>query len=171
VLAQEFFSDDVGRILTFGGSMVLAQGNAVLREVTERLPNSRAAVHARIALGNAVAFPRKRLELGGEAGGPMLPAHMAGGRIVIMRPDTGEARRQLSTALAGEHNIAAETLGHIAYNKRASAFADWLAQNGDVEDATKLLSDVYETLSQREVPQWVLGALKRRRDAYLTRSE
>ena len=164
VLAQEFFSDEVGRILTFGGSSVLTKGNAVLREVIERLPDSRAAVHARIALGNAVAVQRKRLELGGEAGGPAVPAHMAGGRIVTMRPHEGEARRQLSTALAGENSIAAETLGHIAYKERAVAFAVWLVQNGDVKEADKLLSDVYQTLSQRGVPQRILEEIKTRRD-------
>ena len=166
VLAQEFFSNEVGRILTFGGSVVLTKGNAVLREVTERLPDSRAAVHARIALGNAVAVEHKRLDLGGKQGGPAVPAHMAGGRIVTVRPDVGEARRHLSTALAGESNIAAETLGHIGYTERAIAFADWLVHNGAVNAAAELLTTGYQTLSQRGVPQGILEDMKRRRDEY-----
>ena len=63
-LAQDFFSDDVGRILAFDGSRILTAGNDAMRELAERFPDNRATVHARIALGNAVAVERKRLELG-----------------------------------------------------------------------------------------------------------
>src|SRR6266511_2579511 len=47
-LAQDVFSDQVGRVLAFDGSSVLANANDVLREVTERLPERRVSVHARI---------------------------------------------------------------------------------------------------------------------------
>lgn len=36
-LAQDFFSEEVGRILTFDGSHFLEKGNNILREVTEKL--------------------------------------------------------------------------------------------------------------------------------------
>ena len=85
---------------------------------------------------------------------------------MIMPPDAGEARRHLSTALAGQNSIAAETLGHIAYSERAMTFADWLVRNGDPTEAAKLLSDAYLTLSRRGVPQSVLEEMKRRRDEH-----
>ena len=53
-LAQDFFSDQVGRVLAFDGSAVLDNATATLREVAERLPDRRVAVHAHIALGNSV---------------------------------------------------------------------------------------------------------------------
>lgn len=37
LLAQDFFSEDVGRILTFNGSQILTTANDTLREVAERL--------------------------------------------------------------------------------------------------------------------------------------
>jgi len=51
--AQDYFSDDVARILTFGGSMVLDDGNKALEQIVERLPKRRAAIHARVALRHA----------------------------------------------------------------------------------------------------------------------
>ena len=62
LIAGEYFTDEVGRILAFNGSGVLESGNDTLREVAERLPDRRAALHARLALGNVAARDTKRLE-------------------------------------------------------------------------------------------------------------
>jgi len=167
VLAQDFFSDDVGRILAFDGSMVLAKGNDVLREVIERFPDSRAALHARIPLGNAVAVPRKRLNLA-DGIQPAMPVYKANGGIVEVPADDEQARRQLSSVLVGESNVAAETLGHVDYKEYGVAFADWLAQRGDVKDAAGVLTDLYQTLLRRKVLPRVLEEIKRRHDEYKT---
>ncbi len=63
-LAQDVFSEDVGRILTFDGSRFLEKGNDVLREVAAQLPESRLAIHANVPLGKALAKDYKYLELG-----------------------------------------------------------------------------------------------------------
>ena len=165
LLAQDFFSDEVGRVLNFDGSGVLTKANDVLQEVTERLPESRVTVHARIALGNAVAVERKRLELG-DGAGAAVPAYMAGGRIVPVRADETAARKQLATALVGEKNIAAETLGHIDYKEYAVSFAAWLVEKGQVEEATRVLSDLYQTLAGRKVLERVLAEIKKLHDEY-----
>jgi len=136
-----------------------------LQEVTERLPESRVTVHARIALGNAVAVERKRLELG-DGAGAAVPAYMAGGRIVPVRADETAARKQLATALIGEKNIAAETLGHIDYKEYAVSFAAWLVEKGQVEEATRVLSDLYQTLAGRKVLERVLAEIKKLHDEY-----
>jgi hypothetical protein len=138
-LAQDFFSDEVGRILTFDGSPVLTNGNDVWRELIERFPDSRAAVHARVALGNAVAVERKRLEIA-HGGGPAVPAHMAGGRIMAVPPDEPEARKHLGAALAHDTSMAAETLGHIDYNKYSVKVVDWLVAQRDVKQAADVLN-------------------------------
>jgi len=165
LLAQDFFSDEVGRVLNFDGSSVLTSANDVLQHVTERLPQSRATVHARIALGNAVAVERKRLELG-DGPATAVPAYMARGRIAVQRADVTAATKQLSAALMGEKSVAAETLGHVDYKEYAVGFADWLAQNGEVKDATAVLSDVYQTLTDRKVLPRVLDEVKTVRDKY-----
>lgn len=67
LLAQEFFSDEVGRIMAFDGSLFFEQGNDTLRKVVERLGDRRVALHAARALGNVVARPYKGAR--GPAGG------------------------------------------------------------------------------------------------------
>ena len=67
VVAQDFFTDKVSRVLAFDGSRVLPQANKVLRDVVERLPDRRVARHARIPLGLAVAEPAKVLTIGAGA--------------------------------------------------------------------------------------------------------
>src|SRR6185369_14528726 len=100
-LAQDVFSDQVGRVLAFDGSGVLDSANDVLREVTERLPDRRVAVHARIALGNAVAGRRKRLEVAGGLS-PAQSLSDVDAHIVETPADPREVRKQLDPVLTGD---------------------------------------------------------------------
>ena len=65
-VAQDFFSDEVGRVLAFDGSRVLDSANNCLHEVTERLPKRQVATHALIALVNPLSRSYKRLAVGAE---------------------------------------------------------------------------------------------------------
>ncbi|HEY3063875.1 MAG TPA: hypothetical protein VGL99_33305, partial [Chloroflexota bacterium] len=105
-LAQDVFTDQVGRVLAFDGSSVLVAANDTLREVTERLPDRRVAVHARIALGNAVAGRRKRLEVGGGLS-PAQSLSSVAAHIVEAPADPVEVRRQLEPVLTGEAQASA----------------------------------------------------------------
>ena len=162
-LAQDFFSDDVGRVLNFDGSGVLTRANDVLQLVTERLPDRRVTVHARVALGNSVATERKRLQLG-EGTEAAVSAFAAGGRFVTLPADETAARKQLTSALMAETKVAAETLGHIDYKDYAVSFAEWLSERGDSKDATSVLNELYQTLSDRKVLERVLEQIKALRD-------
>ena len=67
-LAQDFFSEDVGRIVWFGGSRRLEKGDDVLREAAARLRDRKVALHANAALGNVAAREYKLLDLGDGVG-------------------------------------------------------------------------------------------------------
>ena len=54
VLAQDVFTDAVGRVMAFDGSNVLKGANDTLREVVDKLGDRRVARHARIPLALAV---------------------------------------------------------------------------------------------------------------------
>jgi hypothetical protein len=164
-LAQDFFSDDVGRILTFDGSRVLNKGLDTLRETTERLSDRRVAHHAQIALGNALARDYKVLDLGAGRS-DLSPVHAAGGDIKIERAHVEEARTELSAALLDNRELAAESLGHIDYKWYADRFSDWLAAQGAPEEATKVQTALYQTLSARKVLKRVLHEVAARRDSY-----
>ena len=65
--AQDFFSDDVGRILAFDGTKFLTRGNDVLQETVDRFANRAVAVHAQIALGSPMTRDYKLLSVPGDA--------------------------------------------------------------------------------------------------------
>lgn len=161
-IAQDFFSDEVGRILTFDGSRFLSKGNDTLREVTERFSDRRVAIHSEVALGNPLTYQYKQLVVkNGQS------ADRSKDKIIqVSPPDEQEARTQLGAALMTDLNVAAETLGHIDYKYYVDHFSGWLTDLGDTDGATKIQSDLYQTLSARNVLDRVLQEIKERRDSY-----
>jgi hypothetical protein len=149
-LAQDYFSEEVGRILRFDGSRFLEGGNNTLREVVERLPERSAALHARLALGNAVSRPYKELVL---KNGESAPSSLAGADAEIRgrKPEPREARAKLSEALTDRSEEAARTFGHVYYKRYMDNFSNWLAQHEGRQAAAKVQDDLYSTLSGREV--------------------
>ena len=169
-LAQDVFTDQVGRVLAFDGSSVLDPANDVLREVTERLPDRRVAVHARIALGNAVAGRRKRLEVAGGLS-PAQSLSAVDAHIVQTPANPREVRKQLEPVLTGDAQLSAETLGHIDYHDYVDRFADYLAQQGDARQAAQVMDGLVDTLTRRGVRADVLAAIKGQRDAYRAKAK
>jgi hypothetical protein len=165
VIAQDFFSDDVGRILNFDGSRYLTKGNDVLRQITDQLSGRRVAIHAGIPLGKAVAREYKLLDLDRKETDELTPAAIAGGEIRKLAPAYAQdALTELSAALTANKQVAAETLGHIDYKYYVDAFSKWLSDQGEHKEAAALLDGLYETLSTRGVIQSVLQEIKVRRD-------
>ncbi len=129
-LAQDFFADDVGRILAFNGSRFLNSGNQVLREVMARLPLKPVALHAAYALGLALAHEHKRLVLAGNQKSPLL-------RILRQPGREEEARLLLNFALVDQADTAVTTFGHIRWQHDMEQFSIWLTQRGDNRLAAK----------------------------------
>ena len=143
-IAGEYFTDEVGRILAFNGSGVLERGNDTLREVAERIPDRRAALHARLALGNVAARDTKRLEPDDKAGEARMRVE-----VDKARPEEGHAL--LEEALIAEPEQAVESLGHIRWKRQVDGFSELLAERGETDDAARAQDVVYDTLTAREV--------------------
>jgi hypothetical protein len=163
-LADEYFSDEVGRILAFNGSGVLEHGNDVLREVAERLPDAPAARHARLALGNVLARETKRIEPDDGPGDSRM-------RVVADPAEPEEGQRLLESALLDQPEEAAESFGHIRWKRQVDALSDLLAERGEAKAATEAQDTVIETLSKRrvqgsKVPQAVLRDAEQRKQSY-----
>ena len=165
-LAQDFFSEDVGRILWFGGSRRLEKGNDVLREAAERLGDRRVALHANAALGNAAAREYKQLNLGDGARERARPAATAGGGISVSQPNVEEARRDFAV-LADKGEVGAASLGHIRYRRYMNRFSDLLARQGERQEAAYVQDRLYDTLAGRRVLDRVLEEIRARRQGYL----
>jgi hypothetical protein len=109
-LAQDFFSDEVGRVLNFDGSRYLESANTTLREVVERLPKSMAAIHSSVALAGPLAADYKQIV----AEAPAYP-------LRVGRADYREARKLLSV-LAENPGTSIATLGQIDYDYYCERF-------------------------------------------------
>jgi len=143
-LASEFFNEDVGRVLAFDGSRVMESACDTLREAAEMLKQRRVSVHARVALGSALAQDCKMLDL--KAGGVrgLAAATAAGARIHVAGASERDAREALEV-LIKQPALAAETLGHTDYAYYVGQFKDLLGVSTVPEAAahdTDLLPEV-----------------------------
>jgi hypothetical protein len=143
-VAGDFFSDEVARALTFGGTRKMTQAVETLQDVADRLEGRNVALHANLALGRSLAHEYKSI-----AEDPNDPRHPLG--IKVDAPAMEEARTRLSDGLAGDPNQAAESLGHIRYRRRVESLARWLAEHGDPDAAAEHVDIGIDALAGREV--------------------
>jgi hypothetical protein len=162
VLAQDVFTDAVGRVMAFDGSNVLRSANDTLREVVARLGDRRVARHARIPLALAVAEPAQVLDLG--AGSERLAAgaqRQLPVATIAARPD--EAKAELGEALLGaDADVAAESLGHIDYKYYVDKLTDLLESQGQRGEARKVQQELKTLLEARNVLPQVLAEIDAR---------
>ncbi len=164
LIAQDFFSEDIGRIFAFKGSQFFTNGNKTLNAIIEKLPERRVALHANFILGNTVARNYKLLVRNNNKRGQLY-------NIEINPAQTKEAQNYLSTALINKPEIAVESFGHISFKRHVDVFSDWLVKQGAREEAIKTQDTLYETMSKRRVHgrpilQTVLGEIEKKRDSY-----
>jgi hypothetical protein len=161
-VAQDLFSDDVGRILSFDGSRVLTTGLDALNTLVERLPESRAALHAKVALASTLVHEGKSLDMGRLPDGPLASARNAQATLTLQRADFGTGARLFQEALLVKPQLAAETLSHFDYHYYVDRFSDALEKQGRQDEAADAQSTLLQTLQQRKVIQPVLESIRLR---------
>ncbi len=136
VLAQDYFSDDVGRVLALGGSRHFERANDVLRAVAERCAKRRVSVHAAVA----TAMPRtqrfKQLAVDGDR------------RRLSVLPVDDAAWATMQSALLRRARTAVRTLGHIAFHAHAARCSERLEAAGDASGAARFLTQLHRTLAR-----------------------
>jgi hypothetical protein len=162
VIAQDFFTDAVGRVLAFDGSHVLTTATDTLRQVADRLPNRRVAKHALIPLGLAVMEPAQVLDI--DAPREPLLGGVERQKIIRIVPDNPEqARADLTKALLGADAVlAAESLGHVDYKIYVDDLTDFLAGQGDRKEAANVQKSLRTVLGARKVASHVLSQVDAR---------
>ena len=153
-LAQDFFSESVGRILAFDGSRVLSSGNDTLQQVVEQLADRRVKIHAQVALGCPLARQYKQLVM----------SNSTEKQIQVSAPNLAEAQAYLGSALASDMNLSAETLGHIDFKYYVDRFSDALVEQGDRQQAQDLQGALHKALTSRKVSDRVLRDIKQRQE-------
>lgn len=152
-VAQDYFSEDVGRVLTFDGTQVLKEANDTLREIVTRFPKSNVATHAQVALDLPRIVPYKLLDTSGSA---------KGGRYSIQEVKPAKADVQNLTELLGDpkqSNKAAEVLGHIDYRYYSERLGQALTSQDHADKANDVTDAMHDTLKARGVPERILETI------------
>ncbi|MET7652497.1 hypothetical protein [Streptomyces sp. NPDC005486] len=150
-LADDVFTDTVGRVLALGGSRVLDGANNVLREVTERIPDAAVAKHTAACLTTATAVP-----------GKVLMTRHGSASIEAKATDADEGW-QLAQHAYGDLGSAADTFGHIRLTRDVTRCAVGLDRLGRRDSATQLLDGLAQTLEGRRVKPEVVRRVQRER--------
>jgi len=158
-LAQDFFTDDVGRVLAFDGSRVLGNANDTLRAVSEKLGDRRVALHALVALGRPARRDGKVLQL---ENGVRDIGQKKG------QPD--QAKSELTLALTSNPDRAAESLGHIDYKVYIDMLTDFLSDRGERKEAAQIQDTLQTTLLKRGVIARVIDQVNEKKATYAAKA-
>jgi hypothetical protein len=157
-IAQDYFNDAVSRILAFNGSCALENGNAILREVSEKLKTSKAAYHANIALAQPLIKDYKTLDFQAIRSGHICSVANAKGTIKMRKANNEEANKLFEKAMpknvknekavSQTMQTAIETIGHIDSKAVVDNYTQSLVDDGQKKEAVELqegLLKVYES--------------------------
>ncbi len=129
LVAQDFFTDEVGRALAIGGTRVMTRAVESLTEVTERLESTAAARHAALALALPL-MRRSRVLCLPEGCAPMASVAAAGGRFEAREAEPGMVRRLLEASLRDDDGLAAATFGRRTLARHRAMYEEWLRDSG-----------------------------------------
>lgn len=152
-LATDYFREDVGRALAFGGVPSAAAAMDTLRSVTERCPGTPAALHAAVAVSTPMLRDFKRLAPGDDRDELEIRADGA---------DVEAAAKVQLDALLGDPHAAAATLGHIEYFEAVDDLAEALRSAGDGDAAKRVLQTSVQTMKARSILASVVTATERK---------
>ncbi|MBO1269470.1 hypothetical protein [Arthrobacter cavernae] len=153
-VAGDFFTEDVGRTLAFTGTAVLETANDTLRETMERLPSSRAAIHAAAALAQPLVRDYKTLSIP-DTETEMTSVAAANGSFKKRHAKVDEALSLVEATMTGQE--AAETLGHIEFRRNVETFSEALDRAGAEDSAASMQTSLHDVLSDRGVLESVLN--------------
>lgn len=153
-IAPDYFSEEVGRVLTFQGAPVLSEATDVLRTVAETCPDNPAARHARVATEAPGLRRFKNLNLKDGARDSM--------ELVSSKPTVESSADALREALLDEPDAAADTIGHISYFSTLRTLAEALEDSGDTDQAVDLMSTTIDVMKQRDILKSVIYNAERR---------
>ncbi|MEM9797444.1 MAG: hypothetical protein AAF919_13200 [Pseudomonadota bacterium] len=140
-LADDYFHEDVARVLAFDGCPVLGGAQDTLRRLCAVAPTHPAATHAEIALSAPSLRDYKLLEARG-------PHDL---RITTRAARVAEARTVQQDALLKAPDRAADTLGHIGYFDHLTGLAQAVEAEGDTGAARDLLTRTVSVMKARNV--------------------
>lgn len=154
-VAADYFTEDVARVVNFGGAPTLDKAEDVLRQVTETCGENPAAKHAEVALTNPLLKDFKVLEAGDSR------EDLA---IKTKAKKVSAAAKAQTKALLGEPDKAANTMGHIPYFEQLRTVAEAMEADGDEKGAVDVMKKTIKVMKDREILPSVIDNAERRLD-------
>ena len=136
--AQDFFSDDVGRILAFQGSLLLNSGNDILQELTGRFPQVNAVTHAQVALAAPKLKDFKTMDFSNQQP-----------KIRVKKAELEEASQELKKVLLARGTESADTLGHICFKQISDKLSQELAEQNEQKTAVAVEKNILQVMNKR----------------------
>ncbi|OBP17032.1 hypothetical protein A5320_05590 [Rheinheimera sp. SA_1] len=151
-LAADYFTEDVARVLAFGGAPALPTATDTLQELVARCPKTVAALHAKVALATPQLHDYKVLEQNSGQEGLV---------IGTLKQDP-KATAKTRQVLLDDTELAADTLGHIGYFSALNHLADVLKIDGDNKGAKEVMSATVTCMKQRKILPAVVDDAERK---------
>jgi hypothetical protein len=164
--AQDFFSENVGRVLAFDGTQTLDDATDTLQEAASKFANRRVAIHAQVALGTPMTKEYKLLTIP-KNDEELQSVVDSDGKIKVIKSKPAEAEKELTNALFDKAATSAETLSHIDYRYYVDQLSEFAEKEGDSKAAAKYQSDLHDTLEKRGVLKRVLDEIDDQKNAYV----
>lgn len=146
-VAQDVHTDAAGRVMAFDGSLTLDAGVNGWLELISRLPASKAAAHARIALALPLTRNYRVLRIDAAPEAVSIDGKAA---FAIAKKKPDEASKLLGAVLVDNAEAAVSTLGRVDYEYYGSIYAGWLKQSGADKEAKQVNDTVKKAAAAAE---------------------
>jgi hypothetical protein len=127
VIAQDFFTDEVGRALVLAGAAEGSKAHAILEEVADRMGDRPVSRHAQISLGMPKTKVCRVMRVP-DSVRPMSSVAADGGGFGLVPAKPDDARHLLAAALRGGDG--ADTLGTGRLARMTEWYTGWLHREG-----------------------------------------
>lgn len=156
-VALDYFTEDVGRVLAFGGAPQLEAANNTLKALTETCKGNPAVKQAEVALSSPKLRDFKVLDTSGARSDLKITSENA---------KVSQAAKTQIASLLKDPNTAADTIGHIPYFASLRELSDAMEESGDKAGAVKVIEETVKVMKKRNILTSVIenteARLKRR---------
>lgn len=153
MLAPDYFTEDVARVLNFGGAPILNKAEDTLRHMVDVCADHPATSHARVALSSPSLRDFKVLETGSDRS-------KLG--ISTLGKKTSQAAKTQIDALLKKPEAAADTIGHIRYFGQLRKLAEALEDAGAQDEAVNVMERSIAVMKARGILGKVIDNAERR---------
>ncbi|SIS94604.1 Metallo-peptidase family M12B Reprolysin-like [Zobellia uliginosa] len=142
LLANQYFTEEVARVLFFNGSRVLTTGNKVLQKVVDSLPESNVSVHAAMAL--AMPYMKDYKMMNFEEATPQAAVKSASeekGGFKTIKADEKKAKSLIDIATSRTEQFA-KTYGVASNNAHLNELLGFIKENDSATKLNKIEKDL-----------------------------